>query len=93
MAPLARGEMFGKTDAWRQAPSCTQLMFGRQVGRVISHSSPPQDVAAIAEELGVTEAAVAARRLVKYFEIVEWIVSMNLPQGTTYVWDCVGNSQ
>ena len=55
--------------------------------------SPPQDVAAIAEELGVTEAAVAARRLVKYFEIVEWIVSMNLPQGTTYVWDCVGNSQ
>lgn len=67
MAPLARGEMFGKTDAWRQAPSCTQLMFGRQVGRVISHSSPPQDVAAIAEELGVTEAAVAVRRLVKYF--------------------------
>ena len=67
MAPLARGEMFGKTDAWRQASSCTQLMFGRQVGCVISHSSPPQDVAAIAEELGVTEAAVAVRPLAWIF--------------------------
>ena len=66
MAPLARGEMFGKTDAW-QGQSCTKLMFGRQLGQVISHSSPPQDVAAIAEELGVTEAAVAVRRSVKYF--------------------------